>query len=93
MIRIIIDQAKITAPDFPRPLSWWCEFLPAWITRPDVATACSEWDMSTIYAETDDRVVLVPQGRQRGRAGAVLITRMLHSHGEDAVSIDGGAAS
>ena len=28
---IIIDQAKIDAPDFPRDQAWWDRFAPVWI--------------------------------------------------------------
>jgi hypothetical protein len=27
---IVIDQAKIDAPNFPRSLEWWCRFAPVW---------------------------------------------------------------
>jgi hypothetical protein len=29
---LTIDQADITAPDFPRGLDWWQRFMPQWIT-------------------------------------------------------------
>lgn len=25
-----VDQTRIAAPDFPRPLTWWRGFVPAW---------------------------------------------------------------
>src|SRR5436305_1340383 len=28
---LVIDQAKIDAPDFPRSPEWWADFLPDWI--------------------------------------------------------------
>lgn len=28
---IVIDQAKIDAPDFPRPAEWWRRFVPGWV--------------------------------------------------------------
>lgn len=30
---ITIDQSKIEAPDFPRPVDWWRHFLPIWFTH------------------------------------------------------------
>jgi hypothetical protein len=27
---IVIEQAKINAPDFPRDLEWWRRFVPEW---------------------------------------------------------------
>ena len=29
---LVIDQADITAPGFPRSQEWWTRFIPQWIT-------------------------------------------------------------
>jgi hypothetical protein len=43
-----IDQSKIDAPEFPRNLSWWRNFVPAW---PGVEVGAGP--DSTIYVTVD----------------------------------------
>ena len=45
---IVIDQAKIDAPDFPRDQAWWDRFAPVWIAA---------------TVRDDGIVTLMPSGR------------------------------
>ena len=62
---LVIDQADITAPDFPRPADWWRRFIPVWISvdvRDDGTVAL---DYSGI------RPTLTPSELRHGRTGMV----------------------
>ena len=67
---LVIDQADIMAPDFPRSAEWWRRFMPSWISvevRND-GTVALDYDPAGLLACS-------PRGRaaalQRGRAGMV----------------------
>lgn len=47
-----IDQSKINAPNFPRTLSWWRNFVPAW---PGVSIEVQSHDVIRVHVDGDRR--------------------------------------
>lgn len=70
---LVIDQADITAPKFPRPLEWWRRFMPSWISVDvrDDGTVLLDYDPAGSLARWPDDPRSQAAGMKRGRGGMV----------------------
>jgi len=70
---LVIDQADITAPKFPRSAEWWRGFMPAWISvdvRED-GTVALDYDPEGSLARWPEDPRAQAAGMRRGRGGMV----------------------
>lgn len=68
---LVIDQADIMAPDFPRSAEWWRRFMPQWISvdvREDGTVAL---DYSGVTPTEAKRPTLTAAELRHGRTGMV----------------------